>query len=134
MQHFFYENKVDIDIFIQGRSFTVWCLLCCFNCIQQIHMDDSVDVFQTVWQLQIRWSEYCSTQVRFDGNKEEINTQNSISQSNASMTYLMTNSSKTKSKCRCNTGKCLNRKYYYICKSSLSVFVLECKPPYINSK
>ena len=104
----------------------VFCAV--FNCIQKIHMDDSVDVFRTVRQLQIRRPEFCSTQVRFDGNNKEMNTQNSISQSHASIIYLMTNSSITKSKCRFNAEKWFNRKYCYICKGWLSGFFLECKP------
>ncbi|XP_078329023.1 receptor-type tyrosine-protein phosphatase epsilon-like [Crassostrea virginica] len=35
------------------------------NCIQQINMDDSVDVFTTVRQLQTRRPEFCSTQDEF---------------------------------------------------------------------
>ena len=123
---FFMRTKQchEVTLIFSYRDGASLCGVFCpdFNCIQQIHMDDSVDVFQTVRQLQIRRPEFCSTQVRSDGNKKEINTQNSISQSNASITYLMTSSSKTKSKCRCNTGKWLNRKYYYICKGSLSFF------------
>ncbi|XP_078329065.1 receptor-type tyrosine-protein phosphatase epsilon-like [Crassostrea virginica] len=37
----------------------VFCAI--FNCIQQINMDDSVDVFTTVRQLQARRPEFCST-------------------------------------------------------------------------
>ena len=46
----------------------VFCAV--FNCIQQINMDDSVDVFTTVRQLQIRRPEFCSTQVRRYGNNK----------------------------------------------------------------
>ncbi|XP_078328090.1 receptor-type tyrosine-protein phosphatase T-like [Crassostrea virginica] len=38
----------------------VFCAV--FNCIQQINMDDSVDVFTTIRQLQTRRPEFCSTQ------------------------------------------------------------------------
>nr|XP_022307678.1 receptor-type tyrosine-protein phosphatase gamma-like [Crassostrea virginica] len=41
----------------------VFCAV--FNCIQQINMDDSVDVFTTVRQLQTRRPEFCSTQDEF---------------------------------------------------------------------
>ncbi|XP_022306967.2 receptor-type tyrosine-protein phosphatase T-like, partial [Crassostrea virginica] len=41
----------------------VFCAV--FNCIQQINMDDSVDVFTTVRQLQKRRPEFCSTQEEY---------------------------------------------------------------------
>ncbi|XP_078328331.1 uncharacterized protein LOC111112065 isoform X4 [Crassostrea virginica] len=41
----------------------VFCAV--FNCIQQINMDDSVDVFTTVRQLQTRRPEFCSTQEEY---------------------------------------------------------------------
>nr|XP_022292874.1 receptor-type tyrosine-protein phosphatase epsilon-like isoform X2 [Crassostrea virginica] len=41
----------------------VFCAV--FNCIQQINMDESVDVFTTVRQLQTRRPEFCSTQDEF---------------------------------------------------------------------
>ena len=36
-----------------------------FNCIQQINMDNNVDVFTTVRQLQTQRPEYCSTPVQY---------------------------------------------------------------------
>ena len=51
-----------IGIYRDGASLCgVFCAV--FNCIQQINMDDSVDVFTTVRQLQTRRPEFCSTQV-----------------------------------------------------------------------
>ena len=51
-----------IIIYRDGASLCgVFCAV--FNCIQQINMDDSVDVFTTVRQLQTRRPEFCFTQV-----------------------------------------------------------------------
>nr|XP_022307684.1 receptor-type tyrosine-protein phosphatase alpha-like [Crassostrea virginica] len=53
------ENPVTI-VSKDGASLCgVFCAV--FNCIQQINMDDSVDVFTTVRQLQTRRPEFCST-------------------------------------------------------------------------
>ncbi|XP_078328337.1 receptor-type tyrosine-protein phosphatase kappa-like [Crassostrea virginica] len=41
----------------------VFCAV--FNCIQQINMDENVDVFTTVRQLQTRRPEFCSTQEEY---------------------------------------------------------------------
>lgn len=40
----------------------VFCAV--FNAIQQITMDDNIDVFRTVRQLQTRRTELCATQVQ----------------------------------------------------------------------
>ena len=51
-----------VCFFRDGASLCgVFCAV--FNCIQQIKMDDSVDVFTTVRQLQTRRPELCVTQV-----------------------------------------------------------------------
>nr|XP_022308429.1 receptor-type tyrosine-protein phosphatase alpha-like [Crassostrea virginica] len=53
------ENPVTI-VSKDGASLCgVFCAV--FNCIQQINMDDSVDVFTTVRQLQTRRPEFCSS-------------------------------------------------------------------------
>nr|XP_022306729.1 receptor-type tyrosine-protein phosphatase T-like isoform X1 [Crassostrea virginica] len=53
------ENPI-IIIDRDGASLSgVFCAV--FNCIQQINMDDGVDVFTTVRQLQTRRPEFCST-------------------------------------------------------------------------
>ncbi|XP_078329057.1 receptor-type tyrosine-protein phosphatase alpha-like [Crassostrea virginica] len=53
------ENPVTI-VSKDGASLCgVFCAI--FNCIQQINMDDSVDVFTTVRQLQTRRPEFCSS-------------------------------------------------------------------------
>nr|XP_022307680.1 receptor-type tyrosine-protein phosphatase alpha-like [Crassostrea virginica] len=57
--HISTENPVTI-VSKDGESLCgVFCAV--FNCIQQINMDESVDVFTTVRQLQTRRPEFCST-------------------------------------------------------------------------
>ncbi|XP_078329069.1 uncharacterized protein LOC111113683 [Crassostrea virginica] len=57
--HISTENPVTI-VSKDGASLCgVFCAV--FNSVQQINMDDSVDVFTTVRQLQTRRAEFCST-------------------------------------------------------------------------
>nr|XP_022306862.1 uncharacterized protein LOC111113146 [Crassostrea virginica] len=59
VMHIQRENPITI-VSKDGTSLGgVFCAV--FNCIQQINMDDSVDVFTTVRQLQTRRPEFCST-------------------------------------------------------------------------
>ncbi|XP_078328948.1 receptor-type tyrosine-protein phosphatase gamma-like isoform X1 [Crassostrea virginica] len=60
-----YATNVSTEgpITIVSRDGALLCGAFCavFNCVQQINMDDSVDVFTTVRQLQTRRPEFCST-------------------------------------------------------------------------
>ena len=58
-----WRNIIFMCVFFRDGASLCGVFCAVFNSIQQINMDDSVDVFTTVRQLQTRRPEFCSTQV-----------------------------------------------------------------------